>query len=107
MNKIVLMSNENDGKGLIVKRFEEMNQRDLFEFMCTHRQARASYLMPEADVDKYISDVKELASYDIYSKTLSGDDHIRVGELINKTTDATWSVVPLENALYKLARFIK
>lgn len=106
-NRIVLLSNENDGKGLIVRKFDEMNKGDLFQFMHEHKLARASYLMMETDIDQYIKDVKELSSFDIYGAELSGDDHIKVGELINKTTEATWSVVPLENVIYKLTRFIK
>ena len=106
-NRIILMSNENDGKGLVVKKFEEMNRGDLFQFIYEHKNARAAYLMPDVNADTFISDVKELASFDIYDKELSANDHIRVGQLINKTTDSTWSVVPLENVLYKLAVFVK
>ena len=106
-NRIVLLSNENDGKGLIVKKFDEMNKGDLFQFLHEHKLARASYLMSDTDMDQYIKDVTELSSFDIYGNELSGNDHIRVGELINKTTDATWSVVPLENVIYKLVRFIE
>lgn len=106
-NRIVLLSNENDGKGLIVRKLDEMNNGDLFQFMHEHKFARVSYLMSDTDIDQYIRDVKELSLFDIYDKELSGDEHIKVGKLINKTTEATWSVVPLEDVIYKLVRFIK